>query len=98
MASKKEKTWLGKAAEFGCVVCRKVHEVEDLPPACIHHIRDHTGIGIRSDHYNVLPLCHYHHQGKEGLHHIGKETWESKYGTQRNLQQWFLDKIGGTNE
>jgi|TARA_R110000803_G_scaffold87355_4_gene154011 hypothetical protein len=95
MATKKEKKWLGKASEFGCVVCRKVHGVEDLPPACIHHIRDHTGMGRRSSHADVLPLCHHHHQGKEGVHHIGKNTWEDKYGTQRELQEWFLEQIGG---
>ena len=52
-------------------------------------------MGRRSSHADVLPLCHHHHQGKEGVHHIGKNTWEDKYGTQRELQEWFLEQIGG---
>lgn len=37
----------------------------------------------------VIPLCHNHHQGQEGIHRMGVHTWEAKYG----LQSAFIDAI-----
>lgn len=67
--------------EMGCVVCRNTG-LGPTPPA-IHHC--HTGAGGRKDHDKVIAICHYHHQGKEGIHTIGRGPWEAKYGTEQQL-------------
>jgi hypothetical protein len=78
MATKPTKAQLERwqlLALDGCVLCGA--------PANIHHC--HTGAGGRKDHDKVLPLCHYHHQGDEGIHTIGRKAWEAKYGTEQKL-------------
>ena len=71
--------------EFGCVVCKKLYGVNT--PPCIHHL---TGAGLAlKNRDRFIPLCHTHHQGKEGIHHIGKFTWEDRFGTQQELLDWY---------
>ena len=92
LATKKEKAWLNKVSMYGCLICRWYYGDRDSLPAMVHHIRDHTGMGRKDS--EVIPLCYAHHQGSDGIHHIGKKTWESKYDTQRNLYKRFLNEIG----
>ena len=49
-------------------------------------------LGIKDK--DMIPLCHYHHQGPGGIHHIGKKEWEEKYATQRNLHKILMEDIG----
>jgi len=91
MATKAEKAFMNKMAEYGCVVCRWHEAVDDLPPSNLHHIRDKTGMGKKDK--DIIPLCWHHHQGPEGIHHLGKETWENKYGKQRDLHRRLLDEL-----
>jgi len=85
MASKKEKQYLGRVAEIGCIVCR--YEGLGRTPAEIHHIRSGQGVAMRASHYDVLPLCPHHHRsgGHGEAFHAGKEVWESKFGTEVDL-------------
>lgn len=71
--------------DIGCMVCRG--------PTNIHHcvggsISD-AGIGRAMSRKNndwlVIPLCHNHHQGSQGLHTIGVRTWEQQFGSQRSF-------------
>jgi hypothetical protein len=62
---------------MGCIIC------EGIP--AIHHCE--TGAGGRKDHDKVLGLCYYHHQGVEGIHTIGREAWQEKYGTEQELME-----------
>jgi len=41
----------------------------------------------------MIPLCHYHHQGRMGIHTIGKKMWEERYGTQRELYQRLQEEL-----
>ena len=41
----------------------------------------------------MIPLCHYHHQGRMGIHTIGKKIWEDRYGTQRELHKRLQEEI-----
>lgn len=72
---------MSAVAQLGCLICRG--------PATIHHTG--TGAGGRKDHMKVLPLCHYHHQGDEGVDakHNGspqsKRAWQERYGTEADL-------------
>jgi hypothetical protein len=38
-----------KVAAYGCIACEKDGLVR---PAEIHHIRNHTGLGLRPSHYD----------------------------------------------
>jgi len=44
------------------------------------------GMGLRglSD-WLVIPLCPKHHTGSEGIHVLGIETWEKRFGTQLEM-------------
>lgn len=65
--------------------------------AGIHHC--FTGAGGRKDHFKVLPLCHFHHQGDEGIDakHNGspqsKKAWMKKYGTEEELIELLKIKL-----
>ncbi len=63
------KAHLNWVASQGCIICGSV--------ACVHHIRI---MGEPRDDFKTIPLCHYHHQGSEGLHHLGKAEWRKRYG------------------
>jgi hypothetical protein len=66
--------------EYGCWVCR-------APNPHIHHLRDNTGMGIKANGWDVIPLCGRHHNlGNYGeAIHAGKKKWEELYGTQREI-------------
>jgi hypothetical protein len=64
-----EKAYLNRVASLGCIICGK--------PANVHHIRIS---GEPRDHKKTIPLCYDHHQGKEGIHFLGKHVWRKKYG------------------
>ncbi len=68
---------MGKVAALGCIVCGA--------EATIHHCGTYMGGG--RNHKRVIPLCHYHHQGEEGIDgkRMGKRVWEEKYGTEESL-------------
>ena len=77
VATKAEREHMSKVASLGCLVCQR--------PANVHHIRP-IGLGIsnRSSHYETIPLCHDHHQGKFSIHN-SKQEFEDKYGTEQEL-------------
>lgn len=73
-----EKAYLSRVADLGCVICRRLHLGET--PAEIHHARTGTGAGRRASHYDVAPLCPFHHRGQGGIHHYGRKAFEREYG------------------
>jgi len=56
----------------------------------IHHI---TGAGMGKKSIHALPLCHEHHQGSQGIHHLGNKVWEEKYGSQEELLEYIKERI-----
>lgn len=82
MTEKEKKVMFDRLVTFGCCVCRNVHGV--YTPAQIHHL---TGIkyratGKKANDEHVIPLCHAHHQGHLGIHHLGTRAWEEMFGSQ----------------
>ena len=83
---------MGRVAALGCIVCL-IHVGAKTRPedTCIHHIKWQTGIGRRSSHYEVLPLCFRHHDA--GIYgesfHAGRGIWEITFGSQLDL----LDEV-----
>ena len=72
-----------KLSELGCCLCRK--------PAQIHHLIGDQGIkglAIKASDEETIPLCEFHHTGKQGIHRLGVETWEKKYGSQKMWLDW----------
>ena len=73
-----------EAVSYGCVVCKKMYGIYTVPS--IHHLTG-AGMGLKSKLF--IPLCFEHHQGSEGIHHLGNFTWEDKYGTQEELLEYY---------
>lgn len=57
---------------------------------CVHHIREH---GEPRDHFKTIPLCYDHHQGKEGIHHLGKREWRKRYGHELDMLRELMREI-----
>lgn len=60
------KEWKSKVAGLGCVLCQ--HLGLGPSPACLHHAREGQGMSQRASDWLVIPLCHHHHQGQDGIH------------------------------
>ena len=87
--NKAEREYMTKVAAYGCIACEKDGLVR---PAEIHHIRKHTGLGLR-DHDKILPLCPKHHRyGKISIH-LGKKAFIEKYGTEEQLAKQVRERI-----
>lgn len=82
--TKAEAEHMNAVAEIGCIVC--LNQGKGHSPSELHHINAH-GMGLRSDNYSVIPLCHWHHRtgGYEHAIHSGKRTWECRFGTEIEL-------------
>ncbi len=90
VATKAEREHLSKVASLGCLVCQR--------PANVHHIRPvGLGIGMRSGHYQTIPLCRDHHQGQFSIHSCKKE-FEAMYGTEHQMLQRTLKEIENIEE
>ena len=90
-----EKKWMEAVSNYGCIAC---HQDGLNVPAEIHHIRKHTGMGLRPSHFNILPLCASHHRTGKISVHLGKKAFESKYGTEEQLQKQLRERIEEWNE
>jgi hypothetical protein len=73
--TKAEQEHMDAVRALGCIIC--------YGPASIHHCD--TGQGGRKDHMKALPLCHWHHQGEEGIHTLGRKRWSARFGTEQEL-------------
>ena len=90
VATRLEREHMSKVASLGCLVCQR--------PANVHHIRPiGLGIGMRSGHYQTIPLCYDHHQGQFSIHNC-KEQFEARYGTEHEMLQRTLNEIKNLNE
>jgi len=85
MATKAEQVWMNKVASLGCYVCQR--------PASLHHIRPIAlGMGMRSSHFETIPLCWEHHQGKTGIH-MDKKNFQNKYGTEKEILEIVRKRV-----
>ena len=79
-----------QVSDYGCIAC---HQDGLNVPAEIHHIRKHTGMGLRPSHFNILPLCASHHRTGKISVHLGKKAFEKKFGTEEQLQKQLRERI-----
>ena len=91
--TKDERKYLGRVAELGCAVCRRMGY--EGTPSEIHHKKGGMGIGQRSKHDQVLPLCVEHHRGKTGVHGMGIKAFVKHYGfTEEDLINEVHELLG----
>ena len=78
-----EKKWMQQVADYGCIACEKDGKVS--VPCEIHHIRKHTGMGLRPSHFDTIPLCSGCHRTNKISVHLGKREFERRYGTEQEI-------------
>ena len=89
-ATTEERRHMAKVASMGCCVCER-HGYPGTP-AQVHHVRARHGWG-RSGHKAVIPLCWEHHNGKTGVHSMGRQQFEDMHGiSEIRLLELILDR------
>lgn len=86
---------MARVRDLGCVLSRSHTDV------VLHHARGGSiarmGINIggkqKASDYLVLPLLPHFHTGDQGIHQIGVQTWERKFGTQVRWLLWVSDQL-----
>ena len=86
-----ERKYMSKVASFGCIACEK-DGLDDIP-AEIHHVRKHTGIGLRPSNFDVLPLCASHHRTGKISVHLGKKAFIKRYGSEQTLMKQMRERM-----
>lgn len=87
--TKDEKLYLSKVADLGCIICYRLGFAGT--PAEIHHVRGMgLGMGVRSSHYQTIPLCPEHHRGNTGYHGMGRKAFERKHGV---TEQELIEQV-----
>lgn len=92
MATKAEKLHMSRVAALGCRVC--CNEFGLHSEAECHHIGNGT-MGKRSSHREAIALCPMHHRlGGIGVAiHAGRKSFESNFGTERELLAQTLELL-----
>ena len=84
--TKAEKERLEIIGNMPCYACyQDGKEVQ----AEVHHIRKHTGMGLRPSHFDTIPLCASHHRYGKVSVHLGKKAFIDRYGTEQDI----LEKV-----
>ena len=88
--NKLERERLQAVADMPCYACfidGKENSSE------VHHIRKHTGMGLRPSHTRILPLCSVHHRTGKISVHLGKKAFIERYGTEEYLEKKLRERI-----
>ena len=93
--NKIERERLATIGNMPCYACfQDGREVQ----AEVHHIRKHTGMGLRPSHFDIIPLCSVHHRTGKISVHLGKKAFIEKYGSEDSLKQRVRERIEQWNE
>lgn len=72
--TKAGKMHMKRVSSLFCCVCHSP------PPNDAHHIKNNTGMALKSSDFETIPLCSKCHYD---FHHgIGKKAWEDRHGLQ----------------
>jgi hypothetical protein len=77
MTTAAEQAHLAKVATLGCILCQALGY--GATPAQIHHVREGQAMSQRASHFLSVPLCAEHHQGRVGLHGLGRRAFYHRY-------------------
>ena len=84
--NKIERERLATIGNMPCYACfQDGREVQ----AEVHHIRKHTGMGLRPSHFDTIPLCSGCHRTNKISVHLGKREFVKRYGTEQEI----LEKV-----
>lgn len=89
---------LARVVALHCIVCR--NEGLGDTPATAHHINCGT-MGRKASDFETIPLCPTHHQYSghgEIAVHDGLESFEARYGTERELLEQTQRELGRERE
>lgn len=87
---KQDKERFDKLKQIGCIACYKKGLFSE---PVIHHIRNHTGLGLRPPHTDTIPLCPAHHNmGNESVH-LNKKKFYALFGSEHDLLEETNQKI-----
>ena len=87
---KQDKERFDKLKQIGCIACSKKGLFSE---PIIHHIRKHTGLGLRPPHDQTIPLCPEHHNmGNESVH-LNKTKFVELFGSELQLLDEANQKI-----
>jgi len=84
--NKVERERLKTIGEMPCYAC--FQEGKEVSSE-VHHIRKHTGMGLRPSHFDTIPLCSGCHRTNKISVHLGKREFERRYGTEQEI----LEKV-----
>jgi len=76
VTKKDDRIHMGKVAEMGCIICGS--------PAEVHHIGRQGGQRGKAL-KDCIPLCPDHHRNGNDCVHAGRRTFESRFGTEKEL-------------
>ena len=80
LSTAKEKRYMGRVAELGCLICKQ--------PAHVHHIREER----IKNHYLTIPLCPEHHIGAFSIH-MDKRQFQNIYGSELFLLANTIEQL-----
>ena len=82
---------LSKVASLPCCI-------SGMRPVQIHHLRYGMGMGQRNDNFHVIPLHYDFHQGRLGIHTMGRKKWQEIYGDEIYLWRKTMTILYGEDE
>ena len=78
---------MARVAQLACVCCGAM-------PVSVHHCISGRFSQAKASDFDVIPLCHHHHQGAAGIH-AGKATWEALWGADTDYLAVVADMLAG---
>ena len=84
--NKQERERLKTISEMPCYAC--FIDGKEVSSE-VHHIRKHTGMGLRPSHFDTIPLCSGCHRTNKISVHLGKKEFVKRYGTEQEI----LEKV-----
>jgi len=79
-----KRDYIAAVKRLPCEICvlRFCEDAEPWSEPCAsdaHHPRTGIGAGRRAKDEDVIALCKEHHQGKTGIHGMGRKAFEREY-------------------
>lgn len=80
-------------ADMACLICERIYGQHPGGNVTLHHLR--TGGWGKPGWDSLIPLCHNHHQGPEGIHTMGTKAWERAFNvSQKDLLDIIKERTG----
>lgn len=88
-------------AQLQMIGCYIYHNHPERQKECVnvavghHRIGNQTikGLSKKADDSKIMAICVNHHTGRHGIHQIGVETWEARYGKQDDMIKWTIEQL-----